>query len=174
MMVDLKAGYLLGSTPRRLAYAQYLGIGVGALLAAPIFLLFLNAFGLDNPDMPAPGAVAWAGLAQMMAGGVSALPPGALGGLLTGTAVGLVLTVNDTVELVPKKWTPSAMGLGIAMILPAFYSVTLFLGAMLLAALQRWAPAWLKRYGASVAAGGIAGEGLAGLAVAILVFSGLL
>ncbi len=174
MMVDLKAGYLLGSTPRRLAYAQYLGIAVGACLAAPIFLLFLHAFGLDNPTMPAPGAVAWAGLAKMMAGGAGALPPHALTALIAGAAAGLVLTANDHAEWVPKAYTPSAMGLGIAMILPAFYAVTMFLGAMLLAALKWKAPGWLQRYGASVAAGGIAGEGLAGLAVAILVFSGLL
>lgn len=174
MMVDLKAGYLLGSTPRRLAYAQYLGIIAGACFAAPIFLLFLHAFGLDNPNMPAPGAVAWAGLAQMMAGGASALPPHAMKGLIAGATAGMLLTANDTYEWLPKKWTPSAMGLGIAMILPAYYSVTMFLGAMLLVVLRWRAAEWLKRYGACIAAGGIAGEGLAGLVVAILVFTGLL
>ncbi len=170
MMVDLKAGQLLGSTPRRLAYAQYLGIFAGALMATPIFLLFLHTYGIGNADMPAPNAIAWAGLAQMMASGASGLPPHAGWGLLAGGVVGMALTVNDTYKVIRWKWMPSAMGLGIAMIIPAFYSVTLFAGSMILAVLMKKAPAWVERYGASIAAGGIAGEGIAGLTVALLIF----
>jgi len=174
MMVDLKAGHLLGSTPRRLAYAQYLGIVAGALLAAPIFLLFLNAYGIGTEEMPAPGALAWSGLAQMMAGGADALPRGAGVAFLAAIGLGLLLTANDTFELVPKRFTPSAMGLGLAMLLPAFYSVTMFLGAMLLLLVHRRWPQGAQRYGALVAAGAIAGEGFGGLLIAILLFGGVM
>ncbi len=174
MMVDLKTGHLLGSTPRRLAYAQYLGIVVGAALATPIFLLFLRTFGICNDVMPTPGAITWSGLAQMMAGGVSALPPGAPVALLGGAALGMQLTALEIAGGRRGRWVPSAMGLGIAMILPAFYSATLFAGAALCFLLTRRAPHWLGRYGIALAAGAIAGEGLSGLTVAILRFTGLL
>lgn len=174
MMVDLKTGHLLGSTPRRLAYAQYIGIVVGAALATPIFLLFLRTFGICNDAMPTPGAITWSGLAQMMAGGASALPPGALFALLGGAALGLQLTALEVVGAGRTRWLPSAMGLGIAMILPAFYSATLFAGALAYLLLTRRAPGWVGRYGLALAAGAIAGEGLSGLAIAILRFTGLL
>ncbi len=174
MMVDLKTGHLLGSTPRRLAYSQLIGIAVGAALATPIFLLFLHSFGICNEAMPTPGALTWSGLAQMMARGGSALPPGAILAFGAALVIGLELTALDLYRGKRGPWTPSVMGLGIAMILPAFYSAALFGGALAYMALGRWAPGWTGRYGIAIAAGAIAGEGLAGLAVAILRVVGLL
>ncbi len=174
MMVDLKAGHLLGSTPRRLAYAQYLGIVVGAALATPIFLLLIHSYGIASAALPTPGAITWSGLAQMMAGGVSALPPGAPTAFAVAVGVGLLLTAADEYEWLSRRWLPSPMGLGIAMILPAFYAATIFAGALLQWGLNRRAPRWIAAYGVAVAAGGIAGEGLAGLTAAALRVMGLL
>ncbi len=174
MMVDLKAGHLLGSTPRRLAYAQYLGIVVGAALATPVFLLLVRSYGIGSTALPTPGAISWSGLAQMMAGGLSALPPGAPLAFAIAVGVGLALTASEEWGWLPRRVTPSAMGLGIAMILPAFYAATIFLGAAVQWGLARRAPGWIATYGVAVAAGGIAGEGLAGLTAAALRVAGLL
>ena len=170
MMVDLKAGHLLGSTPRRLAYAQYLGIVAGALVATPVFLLFVNTYGLFSDTLPAPGAQVWAGLAQVLSQGGEVLPRGAALGFWIAFAVGLVVTMVDGLEWLPQRFLPSAMAMGLAMILPAHYTVTMALGAALLVALRKWAPGWIERYGAVAAAGGIAGEGFGGLLVALLLF----
>jgi len=170
MMVDLKAGHLLGSTPRRLAYAQYLGIIAGALVATPVFLLFAKTYGLFSDTLPAPGAQVWAGLAQVLSQGGEVLPTGAGLAFWVAFAVGLVVTVCDGMEWLPRRFLPSAMAMGLAMILPAHYTVTMFLGALLLVALRRWAPSWIEKYGAVAAAGGIAGEGFGGLLVAFLLF----
>jgi uncharacterized oligopeptide transporter (OPT) family protein len=174
MMTDLKAGHLLGSTPRRLAYAQYIGILAGALIATPVFLLFLHTYGIFNDDLPATSALVWSGFAQLMAEGTQVLPRGAGVGFAAGLGLGLVLAANDVWAWVPRRWTPSAMGTGLALMLPMFYSVTLGLGALTFVVLRRWARPWLERYGGMVAAGAIAGEGFGGLLVAILMFTGLL
>lgn len=170
MMVDLKAGHLLGSTPRRLAYAQYLGIVAGALVATPVFLLFVNTYGLFSDALPAPGAQVWAGLAQVLSEGGEVLPRFAAPAFWLAFVVGLAVTVLDGLGTLPRRFLPSAMGMGLAMILPAHYTATLFLGAMLLVVLRRFAPGWVERYGAVAAAGGIAGEGFGGLLVALLLF----
>jgi len=174
MMTDLKAGHLLGSTPRRLAYAQYFGILAGAVMATPVFLLFLRTYGIFNDDLPAASARVWSGFAQLMAEGTQVLPPGAGMAFFVGVVVGLALTANDVWAWVPRRYTPSAMGTGLALMLPMFYSVTMGLGALAFLGLTRWARPWTERFGGMVAAGLIAGEGFGGLLVAILMFTGLL
>jgi uncharacterized oligopeptide transporter (OPT) family protein len=73
-----------------------------------------------------------------------------------------------------KKYMPSAMGLGLALVIPAFNSVSMFIGAVL-------AALWMKRnekraeaYTIPIASGIIAGESLMGVAVALLAASGYL
>ena len=58
--------------------------------------------------------------------------------------------------------------------MPAAYSVTIFLGAVLLALVAKKRPTWSEQYAAALAAGGIAGESLMGVVIAVLVVIGIL
>ncbi|HTY58079.1 MAG TPA: OPT family oligopeptide transporter, partial [Bacteroidota bacterium] len=75
MMQDLKAGYLLGSTPWKQVIAQSLGVLVGTLVAVPVFNALVAAYGLGSEALPAPAAVLWSGMARLLSQGFSALPP---------------------------------------------------------------------------------------------------
>ena len=172
MMQDLKTGWLVGATPRRQVYAQLLGVTIGSVFCAAIFWVLIQQAPIGSEQWPAPAAVTWSGLAQMMAQGSSALPRFALPGLWVGIAIGVALAV--AVEFASdgvKRWLPSAIGLGVAMVVPYIYSVTIFLGSMAFLFIKRRNPLWIAAFAGAIGAGGIAGEGLGGV---IAAFVGLL
>ena len=172
MMQDLKTGWLVGATPKRQVYAQLLGVTIGSFFCAAIFWLLIQQAPIGSEQWPAPAAVTWSGLAQMMAQGASALPRFALPGLLVGIAIGVILAVAvDKASDGIKKWLPSAIGLGVAMVVPYIYSVTIFLGSMAYLFIKRRNPLWIAAFAGAIGAGGIAGEGLGGV---IAAFVGLL
>ena len=65
------------------------------------------------------------------------------------------------------------MAFGVAFIVPAYYSVAMFAGAMVFMVWSRIQPAKSKSLGFSIASGLIAGEGLMGIVVALLQLMGL-
>src|SRR5262249_11555089 len=71
------------------------------------------------------------------------------------------------------RYVPSPAAIGIGMLLPASSSVTLFLGALLLALARRVKPREVEQYCAAVAGGTIAGESLVRLLVGAVVAIGL-
>jgi len=102
----------------------------------------------------------------MMAKGLEALPKGALVAAIIGGVVGIVLVLAE--ELLPKrhrKWIPSPIGLGIAGVIPAFNSVSMFIGALIAFVIAKRKPAIDAAYTIPVSSGLIAGESLMGVAV---------
>ncbi|MFC2076420.1 OPT family oligopeptide transporter [candidate division KSB1 bacterium] len=172
MMQDLKAGYLLGATPRKQVYAQFIGVLAGAAVAAPIFIVVSRAYGIGTESMPAPAAVVWEGLARLLAQGLSALPQYTLTAVIISALIGVGLAVVDLTEY--KRYTPSAIGLGVAMIVPGYYCISMFLGSMALLILRQTKPKWTETFYASIASGGIAGEGIMGVLVAALIVFGVI
>ncbi len=169
MMQDLKTGWVLGATPRRQVYMQVLGVTVGALLAAPIFWLFIQNDPIGSAKWPAPAAATWSALATMMTRGTAAMPPGALAGLCVGAAIGTLLATVETLRPnVARRFLPSAVGMGVALIVPLLYSTGIFLGAMLLVALRRFKPDWTVTHALAIGAGVIAGEALFGILAALV------
>jgi OPT family oligopeptide transporter len=167
MMQDLKTGWLVGATPRKQVYAQLMGVFVGSFFCAGIFFVLTAKQPIGSEYWPAPAAVTWSGLAQMMAQGASALPAFALPGLVAGIAIGVLIPVLEKIaDPRVKAWLPSAIGLGVAMVVPYIYSVTIFFGSMALLLIQRRNPAWVAAFAGAIGAGGIAGEGLAGVLAA--------
>ena len=63
--------------------------------------------------------------------------------------------------------------MGIAFIVPAYYSVAMFLGSMMLVAWKRISPASAAALAIAVASGLIAGEGLTGVLAAIESIAGV-
>ena len=172
MMQDFKTGYLLGATPKRQTYAQLAGVGVGALVAVPIFLAVTGAFGIGTEAMPAPSAVSWSGMAQLFSKGLGALPSYTSYGVIGGLCLGILLTLLENTKL--RKFIPSPYGVGIAMIMPIDFSIMIFLGAMVKLIMDKRMPAWMDAYSISLASGLVIGESVIGVFISVLTAFGLI
>lgn len=172
LMHDLKAGRLLGASPRRQVCAQLIGVLGGVLAIVPVFLLIVRAHGLGSESMPAPVAVVWSGFARVVAEGAETLPKYAGRGAAIGAVLGVLLALVDRTSL--RRGAPSAVGLGVAMVIPAVYCIPIFLGSMGKVVFRGVARDTHDRLGVSIASGGIVGEGLMGILVAALTLAGAL
>ena len=114
-------------------------------------------------------------MAKLLANGFSALHPTARMGLLIGGMIGIAIPLLE--KLLPESfepYLPSAMGLGLSMIIPFFNSLSFFIGAAISLLLEKKRPQIAEKYVITVASGLIAGESLVGVAIALLVAAGFL
>jgi len=170
LLTDLKSGYLLGAKPRQQFIAQFFGVLAGALVVVPVFFLLVpNASVLGTDQWPAPAAQTWRGVAELLAKGVSALHPTARIGLLIGSVIGIIIPLLEMRFPKHKKFIPSATGLGLAFTITAYYSISMFIGALAALALHKARPKLAEEYVVPVSSGIIAGESLMGVAIALLV-----
>jgi uncharacterized oligopeptide transporter (OPT) family protein len=172
MMQDLRTGYLLGASPRKQLVAQLVGICTGVVFVVPVYEVFARAYEFGGEKLPAPAALAWKAMAELLAQGTSALPPYCLPAVLVAGAVGIALACLRQV----KRWrggVPSGLAIGIAFIIPAYYSLVIFWGLVGWWAWRRLSPVSVERYDFAVASGLIAGEGLMGIVNALLTIAGI-
>lgn len=175
LLTDLKSGYLLGANPRRQFIAQFLGIFAGVLVVVPAFYLLVpNAAALGTDRWPAPAAQVWAAVARLLGSGFSALHPTARLGLVIGGLIGIILPLLEKVFPKAKRFVPSPMGLGLAMVIPFYNSLSMFIGATIATILEKKRPTLAEAYVIPVASGIIAGESIMGIAVALLSAGGIL
>lgn len=172
LLTDLKSGYLLGGNARKQTISQFCGVVAGTLVSVPAyqFVVQRNPERLGSESLPAPAAKVWAGVAELLADGVQALPPGAFAAILVGAALGVVLTLVE--EFAPphvRRWLPSTTGLGIAGVIPAFNSFAMFAGALLAWGWARARPQAAADFTVPVASGLIAGESLMGVGIILVV-----
>jgi putative OPT family oligopeptide transporter len=172
MMQDFKTGYILGATPKKQTWVQIIGVTLGSIVAVPVFFAIEGAYGLASEFLPAPSAVTWSGMAELLSKGFSALPAQADLGIIIGALLGLLISLISQSKW--KKFLPSAFALGIALFLPAFISITIFLGSMIKYFLDKKYPAWMESYAIPLATGGIVGEAMIGILISILLISGLM
>jgi putative OPT family oligopeptide transporter len=166
IMQDLKAGYLLGSTPWKLVLAQFIGVFVGTLIAVPTFNSLVAAYGLGTNALPAPAAVIWSGMAKLLSQGFSALPSYAGYAIAVGTLLGILLALPVSGKW--KQFLPSPLGLAIGIVIPVAYTSIIFLGSLVGAILGKFFPTWEDNALVYVASGAIAGEALMGVVIAVL------
>lgn len=172
MMQDLKTGHLLGACPKKQFKAQCIGILFGIAFAIPIYKLFDSAYKIGEGDIPAPAAHAWKAMAELLGKGLDALPTHAFEAVVISCAVGIVLSILRQFTLF-KKFVPSGLAMGIAFIVPAYYSIAMFVGSIFFVLWTKKNPANVKAYAFSVASGLVAGEGLMGIVTAILTLLGV-
>lgn len=167
LLTDLKSGYLLGANPRKQFIAQLLGVFVGAAVIVPAFYLLVPTPDiLGSERFPAPSAQVFKGIAELLAHGLSSLPASAQIALVVGASVGAAMSVLE--RMAPARlrlFIPSAMGLGLAFVIPFWNTLSIFLGATVafLAGKTR-----ATGYTIPVASGIIAGESLVGVSLALL------
>lgn len=171
LMHDLKAGYILKASIRRQVITQMIGVVVGVFAAAATYRLLTAVYVIGDKDFPGPSVFAWYKMAEVLAIGFKALPQGAMWGAGTGAVIGILLPILMKVKSI-NKWLPSPVAFGIAFMVPAYYSIGMWLGAILTFAWVKKNEEQMNRYGASLASGLIAGEGLmmVGYALYLMIF----
>jgi uncharacterized oligopeptide transporter (OPT) family protein len=174
LLNDLKSGYLLGANPRRQFIAQFLGIFAGTAATVIGFrLLVPSAEYIGNTEFPAPAAVAWKAIADVFRTGIENMHPAHQQMIVWGLGLGAVMVLLEyAVEKAGKKewksFLPSATGIGLGLVLPFQYPLSMLIGAIA-------AHVWTKRnkksadlYVVPIAAGLIAGISIMGVIVALL------
>ncbi|HEX9794906.1 MAG TPA: OPT family oligopeptide transporter [Planctomycetota bacterium] len=179
LLTDLKGGYLLGANPRRQFAAQFLGIFAGTAATVTGFhLLVQDATVLTGktladgsttvPVFPAPAAQAWRAVAELFEMGLENLHPMSRAGIFWGLAAGAIMVLLEKALPKWRKWLPSATGVGLGLILPFQYPLSMFLGAL---GAWTWTRANKKaadEYTIPVASGIIAGESLMGVLAQVM------
>ncbi len=174
LLDDLRCGQLLGTRIPVQVLAQAFGIVVGSLVGSLAYRVLIPdpARMLLTEQWPAPAVATWKAVAEVLASGIGALPPGCLPAMAIAAVVGLALSIAE--RRAPQalaRWLPSAPALGLAFVIPASISLAMCLGAVLAAVAARFAPGWAARFVLAIAAGLVAGESLGGIAAAMVSFA---
>jgi uncharacterized oligopeptide transporter (OPT) family protein len=106
----------------------------------------------------------------MLSKGLESLHPVAQLGIIIGVIIGIAIPLLEMYS--PKKvkpFIPSAMGLGLALVIPAWNSISMFIGAVIALLIAKKKHAISEVYTIPVASGIIAGESLMGVAIALLI-----
>jgi uncharacterized oligopeptide transporter (OPT) family protein len=170
LLNDLKCGALLGATPSRQIFAQCFGVLTGSVVGSLTYLILIPdpASMLLTAEWPAPAVATWKAVAEVLSVGLHAIPAGAGLAMLPAAVLGVGMALGSC--LLPARiaaWIPSASAVGLAFVIPAWISLSLFFGAAIAALAARLWPAWSARFVLAIAAGLVAGESLAGIAAAM-------
>ncbi len=164
---DLKTGFLVGATPAKQQVGQFLGAAFACWAVAGTVLLLGQAFTFGSPELPAPQATLMKTVIEGVISG--SLPWGLVG---TGSAFSLAAMLAGLPGL------PFAVGI----YLPLASMTPIFLGGLIRRVVEARRGAEAagevaaegKKVGGDsgilAASGLIAGEGLAGVAIALLVY----
>ncbi|MEK6374972.1 MAG: oligopeptide transporter, OPT family [Acidobacteriota bacterium] len=153
---DLKTGFLVGATPAKQQYGQFIGAAFACWAIAGTVLLLGKAFTFGSPELPAPQAT----LMKTVIEGVLA---GSLPWGLVGT--GASLAVCALIAGLP------GLSFAVGIYLPLGTLAPVFVGGIVrrIAESKRKEKAAEGDPGVLAASGMIAGEGLAGVAIAFLI-----
>ena len=169
LLTDLKSGYLLGANPRQQFIAQFLGVLAGGFIVVPTFFLFIKSPDeLGTEKWPAPAALVWKAVAELLGKGPQSLPHSAQMGILVGGLLGIVLVLLERWFPKQKKFIPSPTGLGLAFTINGFNSISFFIGSVVALVLVKLKPEWDRKYRVAASSGIIAGESLMGAFIILL------
>jgi putative OPT family oligopeptide transporter len=169
MLHDLKTGHIIGATPAFQIVAQVFGVLAGSLVGSLTYLILIpDPLGqLITPEWPAPAVATWKAVAEVLAQGLGSLPSGAASAMAVAAALGVAFALAER-GLPPSaaRFVPSAPALGLAFVIPAWNSLSMFVGALGAAIIARLAPRWAEDRLMVLAAGLVAGESLVGVGAA--------
>lgn len=201
LLMDIKPGYMLGAKPRHQAIAHVIGAVIGTCVAVPVFYAIfggnISIFG--SKEMLMPSATIWKAVADVLAKGLGALHPTAQIAVVIGAILGIVMEAINVVlakrasrimkaakdagvkdEDLPSPMSSlpvSAVGMGLAFIIPFATGFNMALGAVFFWTLAKIvrehgrskAESFLHRIGVqnqeTLCAGVIAGAALMGIIV---------
>jgi len=166
LLTDLKSGYLLGANPRRQFLAQFYGVFFGVLAVVPAWYLMVpdkKALEAFNP----PATNMWKAVADLLTQGASHLPQTALVAIVIGALVGMMLAVIEKLWPKAQPYLPSAMGLGLAWVVPFQNAFAFLIGAVIVSVWQKWNQKSSDTFAIPIASGLVAGESLVAAFIAI-------
>ncbi|WP_258097747.1 OPT family oligopeptide transporter [Marinoscillum pacificum] len=179
-MQDLKAGHVLGATPRNQQIMQVVGVVAGALLIAPVLDILLESRGIGNPtaEHPNPLAAPQASLMMSVATGIfgGELPWGIIG---IGAAIGAVIIGTDIyLKKINSNFRMPVLAVAVGLYLPFELDSSIFIGGVIAYLLERSfkknnvskeSKDTASNAGLLIASGLITGEALMGIFIAIMV-----
>ncbi|MEO1266813.1 MAG: OPT/YSL family transporter, partial [Myxococcota bacterium] len=173
---DLKTGHMVGASPFRQQIMQVVGVGVAALVMAPVLQLLHNNTpgGIGGKELAAPQAALFANLAKGFFGEES-LPWDLVA---VGAVVGVMMVILDAVlERTKAPFRAHVMPIAVGMYLPFGLAPPILLGGLIAHvvignATEAEADAKAQR-GVLFSSGIIAGESLMGVGLALLASWGL-
>ena len=166
LLTDLKSGYLLGANPRRQFLAQFYGVFFGVLAVVPAWYLMVpDKAKLESFNPPATNM--WKAVVDLLTQGVNHLPKTALTAIVICALIGMALPVIEKLWPRALRFLPSAMGLGLAWVVPFQNTFSFLIGAVILTVLQKWNQKNSDTFTVPIASGLIAGESLAAAFIAI-------
>ncbi len=169
-MQDLKAGYLLGSTPRRQQTMQVVGVTAAALVMAPVLQLLHDAYTIGSAELPAPQAGLMQAVSDFVFNGGLPATMVAIGAAIAVFLIGL----DEFLAARGSSFRTPVMPVAVGIYLPVGLSTPIFVGGLLAWGLarayrrpsrERHATEGL-RAGVLFSSGLIAGEALVGILVA--------
>jgi uncharacterized oligopeptide transporter (OPT) family protein len=168
LLTDLKSGYLLGANPRKQFLAQAAGVLFGVVAVVPAWYLMVpSRAALEAFNSPA--TTMWAAVATALSRGIHTIPSSARLAMVVGGVVGIVLPLLEVwLPRKARRCLPSAMGLGLAFVVPFANSLAFFIGAVAAAVWHRLHAPSARRYVIPVASGVVAGESMAAALQAIV------
>ena len=155
---DLKTGYLLGATPKKQQYGEIIGVVASALAIGGTLYLLDSAWGFGSEQLAAPQAT----LMKMIIEGV-------MNAQLPWNLVFIGVFIAVTVEVIGIPVLPFAIGV----YLPVHLNTCIMVGGLIRLALDKSKKEEAKKQaaindGILYCSGMIAGEGLAGILLALL------
>jgi len=166
LLNDFRAGHEVGASPARQVIAQCFGVVAGSLVGSLVYLTLITdpAAQLLTPEWPVPAVATWKAVAETLGIGLSGIPTSALVAMAIAGVLGIALALAERrLDGHNLLLLPSGSTVGLAFVIPAGTSITLFLGAATASVLHQLAPRWAARFLLSAAAGLIAGESLFGV-----------
>lgn len=166
LLLDLKSGYLLGANPRKQFLAQFCGIFFGIFAVIPAWYLMVpNKETLEAMNPPATNM--WKATADLLTQGVHLLPKTAVWAIVIGAFIGLLLPVIEKIFPKARPYLPSAMGLGLAWVVPFQNALSFAIGAVIVFLWQRINRKNSDTFAVPLASGLVAGESLIAAFIAI-------
>lgn len=144
LMHDFRAGLMMRLSPRKQLLAQLAGIPIGILGAVPTYALFAATYPIGGEQFPAPAAMAWRAVAEVLTGPgggglpAEAKPLMAAAALFTAWVRTVERAAETRAELNPNsraaRWIKRLMisptSAGIAFIIPPEFSTTIAVAAI--------------------------------------------
>jgi uncharacterized oligopeptide transporter (OPT) family protein len=172
LLNDLKVGHMIGTPPRLQIAAQCFGVLTGSVIGSIVYLRLIPdpATMLITEKWPAPAVATWKVVAETLSNGIGAIPHSALWAVLIGGSAGAIGAWLQHRH--SPWWLPNLPAFGLAIVIPASISITMFIGSLVGKLLQRYRPSFAQRFLIAAASGLIAGESLTGVVRALLGIAG--
>jgi putative OPT family oligopeptide transporter len=168
LLNDLKVGHMIGTPTRLQIVAQCFGVLTGSVIGSIVYLRLIPdpATMLVTGEWPAPAVATWKVVAETLHNGLGAIPVSALLAVAIGGGAGIAGAWLQHRRA--SRWLPNIPAFGLAMVIPASISITMFFGSLVGKVLERYQPNLVQRFLIAAASGLIAGESLTGVARALL------